>query len=107
MTWIIFHIFHNRSAANTSKDIAGKDSKAKGKASDVTSPKKPKVPAPASEAVPAPPGQEQPDVVLEAKADLYLYDQASGLFMTQEKEVDVKVLEAGRFLCEFIRPRQV
>lgn len=104
MTSPIFHILHNRSTANTapeSKEATEKGSKVKGKASDAASPKKPKVPAPATEAVPAPPGQEEPDVVLEAKADLYLYDQASGLFMTQEKGVDVKVLEAGRFLCEF------
>lgn len=104
MTSPIFHILHNRSTANTAPESKGateKGSKVKGKASDAASPKKPKVPAPATEAVPAPPGQEEPDVVLEAKADLYLYDQASGLFMTQEKGVDVKVLEAGRFLCEF------
>lgn len=36
--------------------------------------------------------------MLAATADLYLYDQASGLFMRQEKGVQVKVAEAGRFL---------
>lgn len=61
---------------------------------------KPKVPAAFTESVPAPPGEETPTVLLETVADLYLYDQATGLFMTQEKETEAKVLEAGRFLCE-------
>lgn len=66
-------------------------------------PGKPKKPAAPVEAVPAPPGQEEPTVVLTAQADLYLYDQTSGLFMTQEKAVDAKVLEAGRFLCKWCK----
>lgn len=64
---------------------------------------KPKVPAAFTEAVPAPPGEDAPKVLLEAVADLYLYDQGTGLFMTQEKGTEAKVLEAGRFLCEFER----
>lgn len=98
------HFTHDRSAVKRETELKGGEkegSKIKGKKSDVASPRKPKIPASATEAVPAPPGQEEPDVVLEAKADLYLYDQASGLFMTQEKDIDVKVLEAGRFLCKF------
>lgn len=62
---------------------------------------KPKVPAPFTEEVPAPPGEEAPTALLESEAGLYLYDQATQLFMTQEKNVQVKVLEAGRYLCEF------
>jgi hypothetical protein len=61
---------------------------------------KPKVPAAFTEEVPAPPGETEPAVLLEAVADLYLYDQATGLFMTQEKKTEAKVLEAGRFLCK-------
>lgn len=61
---------------------------------------KPKVPAAFIEEVPAPPGETEPAVLLETVADLYLYDQATGLFMTQEKKTVAKVLEAGRFLCK-------
>lgn len=43
-------------------------------------------------------GASEPRIVLTATADLYLYDQASGLFMRQEKGVQAKVAEAGRFL---------
>lgn len=43
-------------------------------------------------------GTSEPRIVLTATADLYLYDQASGLFMRQEKNVQAKVAEAGRFL---------
>ncbi|PWN86561.1 VID27-domain-containing protein [Acaromyces ingoldii] len=59
---------------------------------------KPAVPAAFTDEVPAPPGEEKALAVLEATADLYLYDQSTGLFMTQDKAVDVRVLEAGRFL---------
>lgn len=68
--------------------------------SDTAVKSKPRVPKAAAEPVPAPPGQDQPTVSLQAKADLYLYDQGSQLFMTQEKGVEAKVLEAGRFLCK-------
>lgn len=64
---------------------------------------KPKVPAPFTEEVPAPPGEEAPTVLLESEAGLYLYDQATQLFMTQEKNVQVRVLEAGRYLCKSCR----
>lgn len=43
-------------------------------------------------------GSAEPIIVLTARADLYLYDQASGLFMRQEKNVTANVAEAGRFL---------
>ncbi|WFD06303.1 tRNA (guanine(9)-N(1))-methyltransferase [Malassezia vespertilionis] len=43
-------------------------------------------------------GTSDPQIVLTATADLYLYDQGSGLFMRQEKHVTAKVAEAGRFL---------
>ncbi|EPQ28398.1 uncharacterized protein PFL1_04225 [Pseudozyma flocculosa PF-1] len=36
--------------------------------------------------------------LLTSVADLYLYDQASGLFMIQEKDAKASVVEAGRFL---------
>lgn len=62
---------------------------------------KPLVPAAPTEAAPTLPGEGQPTVTLTATADLYLYDQGSGLFMTQEKNVTAQVFEAGRFLCEF------
>jgi hypothetical protein len=62
---------------------------------------KPKVPAAFTEEVPAPPGEQAPTVLLQTVADLYLYDQSTGLFMTQEKKTEAKVLEAGRFLCEY------
>jgi hypothetical protein len=61
---------------------------------------KPRVPAAFTESVPAPPGEDTPLARLEAVADLYLYDQSTGLFMTQEKGIEAKVLEAGRYLCE-------
>lgn len=38
------------------------------------------------------------DVVLNTTADLYLYDQGSGLFMVQQKQATATVIEAGRFL---------
>lgn len=44
-------------------------------------------------------GTSEPQIVLATRADLYLYDQASGLFMRQEKDVVVRIAEAGRFLC--------
>lgn len=66
----------------------------------VSSSSKPKVPAAFTEQVPAPPGEDAPTILLETLADLYLYDQTTGLFMAQEKKVEAKVLEAGRFLCE-------
>ncbi len=37
-------------------------------------------------------------VVFSATADLYLYDLKSQYFLVQERKVDIKVLEAGRFL---------
>lgn len=37
-------------------------------------------------------------VVFSAVADLYLYDLKSQYFLVQERKVDVKVVEAGRFL---------
>ncbi|WFC99797.1 tRNA (guanine(9)-N(1))-methyltransferase [Malassezia yamatoensis] len=55
-------------------------------------------PAPPTESLQSITGSDQPQMVLQATADLYLYDQASGLFMRQEKGVEVKVAEAGRFL---------
>lgn len=44
-------------------------------------------------------GSAEPTIVLTARADLYLYDPQSGLFMRQEKNVTVQAAEAGRFLC--------
>ncbi|KAN0061049.1 Vacuolar import and degradation protein 27 [Thecaphora frezii] len=41
---------------------------------------------------------EGSSAVLTSVADLYLYDQASGLFMVQEKVAKASVIEAGRFL---------
>ncbi|PWZ03326.1 putative VID27-involved in vacuole import and degradation [Testicularia cyperi] len=38
------------------------------------------------------------DAIFSAIADLYLYDVSSGFFLVQEKKIDVKVIEAGRFL---------
>ena len=99
----IILFYYDRSTTNKSTPAKGKASTAtekKAAAVTSTSPAKPKVPAAPTEKVPAPPGSDDPVVVLEAKADLYLYDQASGLFMTQEKGAEIKVLEAGRFLCE-------
>lgn len=57
---------------------------------------RPQVPAP--ESLQTVTGTSEPTIVLTATADLYLYDQASGLFMRQEKHVTAKVAEAGRFL---------
>jgi hypothetical protein len=74
--------------------------KKKSPAKSPPSPSKPKVPAAFTESIPAPPGEEAPTVLLESVADLYLYDQGTGLFMTQEKGTEAKVLEAGRFLCK-------
>ncbi|SHO77017.1 Similar to S.cerevisiae protein VID27 (Cytoplasmic protein of unknown function) [Malassezia sympodialis ATCC 42132] len=56
----------------------------------------PKVPA--ADSLQTVTGSDEPEIVLTATADLYLYDQASGLFMRQEKNVTAKVAEAGRFL---------
>lgn len=53
---------------------------------------------PAAESLQSVTGTAEPKIVLTAQADLYLYDQASGLFMRQEKNVTAKVAEAGRFL---------
>ncbi len=64
---------------------------------------KPAIPAePSADALPpALPGEEagEEQVALTAEADLYLYDETSGLFMSQQKKAKVKVLEAGRFMC--------
>ena len=54
--------------------------------------------APPAESLQSVTGTQEPTVVLTATADLYLYDQASGLFMRQEKHVTAKVAEVGRFL---------
>lgn len=54
--------------------------------------------APAADSLRTVTGTDEPTIVLTATADLYLYDQASGLFMRQEKNVTAKVAEAGRFL---------
>ncbi|PWN53039.1 putative VID27-involved in vacuole import and degradation [Violaceomyces palustris] len=43
-------------------------------------------------------GKEHLKEVLVSEADIYLYDQASGLFLIQEKKVQTVVAEAGRFL---------
>lgn len=43
-------------------------------------------------------GTDTPHIVLTATADLYLYDQNSGLFMRQERGVTAQIAEAGRFL---------
>ena len=56
---------------------------------------------PAAESLQSVTGSAEPTIVLTARADLYLYDQASGLFMRQEKNVTAKVAEAGRFLCTY------
>lgn len=53
---------------------------------------------PAAESLQTVTGSDEPTIVLTASADLYLYDQASGLFMRQERNVTAKVAEAGRFL---------
>ncbi|PWN24405.1 putative VID27-involved in vacuole import and degradation [Jaminaea rosea] len=60
-----------------------------------TTPAKPLVPAAPEESFPI---AGEPDILLETTADLYLYDQSSGLFMSQEKGVKAQVAEAGRFL---------
>lgn len=60
--------------------------------------KQSKRPAPPTESLQSITGSSTPHIVLEAVADLYLYDQASGLFLRQEKHVQAKVAEAGRFL---------
>lgn len=39
-----------------------------------------------------------PEILLATEADLYLYDQSSGLFMSQEKGVKADIAEAGRFI---------
>ncbi|KAF6767318.1 Vacuolar import/degradation, Vid27-related [Kalmanozyma brasiliensis GHG001] len=61
-------------------------------------------------AVPGPPATVAPEAdtagpqiddskaVVSITADLYLYDLKSQYFLTQERKVDVKILEAGRFL---------
>ncbi|WFD30755.1 tRNA (guanine(9)-N(1))-methyltransferase [Malassezia sp. CBS 17886] len=43
-------------------------------------------------------GTNEPQIVLAARADLYLYDQATGLFMRQEHGAQARIAEAGRFL---------
>lgn len=62
---------------------------------------KPAVPAAPKEEdlPPLIPGAEKTGnpVAVEAVADLYLYDEASGLFMSQEKNAVAKVVEAGQF----------
>ena len=52
--------------------------------------------APPAESLQSVTGTQEPTVVLTATADLYLYDQASGLFMRQEKHVTAKVAEFCR-----------
>lgn len=44
------------------------------------------------------PQVDENSVVFSAIADLYLYDLKSQYFLVQERKVDVKVVEAGRFL---------
>jgi hypothetical protein len=41
---------------------------------------------------------DENSIVFSAKADLYLYDLKSQYFLVQERKVDIKVVEAGRFL---------
>ncbi|CAO1634819.1 unnamed protein product [Sympodiomycopsis kandeliae] len=70
---------------------------AKGKAKKAASPAppaKPIVPEAPTESFPV---EGEPDILLETVADLYLYDQNNGLFMSQEKGVSAQVAEAGRF----------
>ena len=61
-------------------------------------------PAPAIPATVAPvadtagPQIDDKSTIFSAVADLYLYDLKSQYFLVQERKVDVKVLEAGRFL---------
>ena len=61
---------------------------------------KPQVPSePAQDALPPVlPGETSEKVVINAVADLYLYDEATGLFMNQQKDAEAHVVEAGRFL---------
>lgn len=63
---------------------------------------KPTVPAApnAEDLPPLIPGTEESGnpVAVEAVADLYLYDEASGLFMSQEKNAVIKVVEAGQYM---------
>ncbi|SNX82709.1 probable VID27 - involved in Vacuole import and degradation [Melanopsichium pennsylvanicum] len=44
------------------------------------------------------PQVDDSSVIFSANADLYLYDLKSQYFLVQERKVDVKVVEAGRFL---------
>ncbi|KDN51969.1 VID27-domain-containing protein [Tilletiaria anomala UBC 951] len=61
---------------------------------------KPQVPAePSKDAMPPSfPGESAETVSLSAVADLYLYDEATGLFMNQQKNAQAKVIHAGQFL---------
>lgn len=85
-------------AAVTTPTAAADKGKGKsaGKKSDTpAAPAKPLVPAAPTESFPV---EGEPDILLETTADLYLYDQSSGLFMSQEKGIKAQVAEAGQFL---------
>jgi hypothetical protein len=66
---------------------------------------KPSIPAaPTGDALPPMlPGETEEKAAVTAVADLYLYDETTGLFMSQQKRAEAKVVEAGRFMCEFSR----
>ncbi|CAO1624978.1 unnamed protein product [Parajaminaea phylloscopi] len=76
---------------------AASESKGKGKAAEQTPARaaKPLVPTAPEENFPI---SGTPDILLDTVADLYLYDQSSGLFMSQEKGVKAEIAEAGRFI---------
>lgn len=86
---------------SVTKSSTSPKSKSKKKATAENFNPEPKA-APKAVEVPNLPGQERPEIKFGTVADLYLYDQGTGLFMNQEKSVEVQVVEAGRFLCEFI-----
>lgn len=82
-------------AASTSKTASKSRKPSASSKAQTSKPVKPLVPAAPEENFPI---QGAPEILLKTEADLYLYDQSSGLFMSQEKGVTAEIAEAGRFL---------